>query len=109
MMRDFDQFIEERRKRSNGFTLFGKDYILPPTIPYDAVLRFQALSKRKRTDTIKDEELFQIFESLVGKETLEELRAYREFDVELMIEVMNYIFEVYNITDKGQSKEKKAE
>lgn len=111
-MKDFDTFIQERRLKGHSFKMFGTEYHLPPTIPYDAVLRFRALGKRSATDTVSDDETFDLFAALVGQTTVDSLRAHAEFDVELMTELMNYVLQVYGVTKAesgtGSPKGKKA-
>lgn len=111
-MRDFDTFIQERRLKGHSFKMFGTEYYLPPTIPYDAILRFRALGKRNATDTVSDEETFDLFAALVGQSTVDSLRLHAEFDVELMTELMNYVLQIYGVTKSeattGSPKVKKA-
>lgn len=111
-MKDFDTFIQERREKGHSFRMFGTEYHLPPTIPYDAILRFRALGKRNPTDTVSDDETFDLFAALVGQNTVDSLRIHAEFDVELMTELMNYVLQVYGVTktetNTGSPKGKKA-
>lgn len=108
MNRDFDLFIAERQKTAPSFKVFGKEYFLPPTIPYDAVLRFRALSKRKKNDEMTEDEVFTLFESLVSKVVVDELRTHAEFDIDLMTEVMKYVLEVYGVASSGTNPKAKT-
>lgn len=109
MKKDFDLFIAERQKTAPSFTAFGKEYFLPPTIPYDAVLRFRALSKRNADDAMTEDEVFTLFESLVGKVIVDELRTHAEFDIDLMTEIMKYVLEVYGVASSSPNPKAKRE
>jgi hypothetical protein len=105
--KDFTQFVEERRKISPTFTIFGNTYTLAPTLPYDAVLRFQALQMRNASDELSADDMFALFESMVGKDTVDDLRKYAEFDVETMTEILKYAFEVYGVRNEESEDETK--
>jgi hypothetical protein len=104
-MKDFDLLLNERREKGHSFKMFGEVYYIPPSIPYDAVLRFRALGKRGATDTVSDDETFDLFESLVGSATLSELRKHSEFDVEIMTTLMQHILEIYGVTNTAGATE----
>jgi hypothetical protein len=99
-LKDFDAFIKERNKKNKkGFRAFGKTYTLPASIPYDAMLRIRALSKNTNKE-IGEEEVFTLFESLVGRATIDELRTHAEFDMDFMTELMKYTLEQYGMTNE---------
>lgn len=98
--KDFTKFIEERRKEAPSFQLFGEIFYLPPNIPYDAVLRVQALNNRDKTDELQDNDVFLLFKSIVGEDNEARLRKYGEFDVDVMVELIKYCLEVYGVTEE---------
>lgn len=95
--RDFDQYLKERQNKSSSFTLFGQTITLPPTLPYDAVLRFNALQDQKETDEIGKDDMFSIFESVVGKKNIDKLSGNVEFDIDLMVEIIKFALEAYGV------------
>ena len=103
--KDFTKFIEERRKDAPKFILFGEEYILPPSLSYDAMLRFQALQERQQTDELSTEDVFQIFKAVVGEDNESRLRKHGEFDIDLMSEVIQFCLQAYGITDSVEEVE----
>lgn len=101
MKRDFDKFIKERKgTRTHSFIMFGVEYTLPPTIPYAAVLEFTALQKRDATEEISNDKLLELLAALIGKNNVTELIKFVEFDMEVAIELMNYVLEIYNLKSR---------
>lgn len=106
MKRDFDKFIKERKgTRAHSFTIFEEEYSLPPTIPYAAVLEFTALQKKEKDEEIANDQLLELLSSLIGKRNVDRLITYVEFDMEMAIELMNYVLEVYGLKQKPQTAE----
>lgn len=97
--KDFDSYLQERRKLSSEFTVFGETFILPPTIPYDAVLLFEMLQERGQSEEVSGETLFDIFQAVIGKANVDKLRQHVEFDVDLMTEIIKYALDVYGVTE----------
>lgn len=100
--RNFDTFVQEKRKESLEFKLFGKTHTLPPTLRYDAVLELQRLAKRDKSDEVSTDEAFAVFELFIGTETLAELRLNPEFTVEVAAELTKWILEEYGLTQKTE-------
>lgn len=93
--KNFDAVIAERQNRGHSFELGGITYLLPPSIPFDAVLRFADLSKRGKDAEVDQMEVIDIFKALVGEDNFTKLRANVQFDSELMLEIMNFILSIY--------------
>lgn len=97
--RDFDAYLTERRKKTDrGFKMFGKKYVLPPTIPFQAVILFGDLKNRKKDQEVSETELEEIMSALIGESVLTELKTHPEFDVDLLTELMSYVLESYGVT-----------
>ena len=98
MKRDFDKFISERRKnKPNSFTMFGTEYHLPPTIPYEAVLQFNALTSEDKDTEVGNDKILMLLDSLIGRSNIDLLKAHVEFDMDLAIELLNYLLDVYGL------------
>jgi hypothetical protein len=99
--RNFDDMIAERKAVSPSFEMFGKVYILAPSLRYDALLELHHLAKRKNDEVVSDDDTFSVFESVLGKETLDELRAHTDFDVDLAAEIVRWVLDQYGIGQKA--------
>lgn len=94
---DFDKYIKERRAFSPALTLFGKTYLLPPTIPYQAMLYIQ--SNPAGAFQGEEDQLY-FFELLLGgKEAIEEWKKYPEFDMDLISKLTDWVLEEYRDID----------
>lgn len=106
----FTHLINERKDRSHSFEFDGDTYLLPPTLPFDAVLRFAELSKRGADAQVQDMEIVDIFKSVVGEDNFMRLRKHVHFDIEMMIEMLNWVLSIYGTTEatgpKGKVKGK---
>lgn len=100
--RNFDDMIAERKAVSPSFTMFGKVYTLSPSLRYEALLELHRLAKRQKDEVVSDDDTFVVFESVLGKDTLDELRAHDDFDVDLAAEVVRWILEQYGIGGKTE-------
>lgn len=104
--KDFDSYRKEKKQEPVSFTLFGKEWLLSPTIPYDAVLELKALGKREDTETkVTDDDIDTLLVKFVGEDTLAALRKYQEFDYELAVEVLGFVMEEYGLRGKEEEKE----
>lgn len=96
-IKDFDAYLSERRQKStNGFILFGKEYLLPPTMPFDAVLMFKEMQDRGEDTKLEYEDIVPVMEAIVGKDVFDEIRSHHEFDMDLMLNVLKYVMDAYN-------------
>jgi hypothetical protein len=105
-MINFDEYIAERKKKSPQFTLFEKEYILPPSIPYRAVVYLQSLNKRNADDQINDEDILHFFALLLGKDAIATWQDNVNFDIDLIVHVMGWIVNQYGLTPKVATEKK---
>jgi hypothetical protein len=98
--RDFNTFIAEKKKSAPSFTMFDRTFILPASLRYDAVLELQRISKRNDEDEMSDEDTFNIFELFIGGQTLEELRQYDDFTVDVAAELVRWALEQYGLINQ---------
>lgn len=98
MKKNFDTFLAERRKnKPNSFIMFGTEYHLPPTVPYEAVLQFNSLGLEDKATEVSNDRILTLLESLVGKDNLKSLTVHVEFDMDLAITLLNYLLDVYGL------------
>ena len=96
--KNFDDFINERTNRNVYFQVFGKTYELAPTLPYQAVLEFKRLAKRSKDTNLTDDDIFRIFESVVGTDIRQELSKNPRFDMELALSILNHLMSEYGLS-----------
>ena len=106
---NFDEYIAERKKSSPKFTLFETDYTLPPSIPYRAVLYLQSLNKRKADEQVSDEDILHFFALLLGKDAIANWQDNANFDIDLIVHIMSWIVQQYNLAPKAQTEGKATE
>jgi hypothetical protein len=106
-MKNFDEYIAERRKKSPKFTLFGTEYALPPSIPYKAVLYLQSVQKRGNDAPINDEDILYFFEILLGKEHVKAWQEHEDFDIDLIVTILSWVIGEYGLNAKPDEPEKK--
>jgi hypothetical protein len=104
-VKNFDNYLKERQKTGSEFIVFGQTIQLPPTLPYDAVLRFSALSKRNENEEVSHDDLFLIFESVIGEKNVDKLKGHVEFDIDLMTEIIQFALEAYGVDQKREQTE----
>lgn len=98
--RDFDKFIAERRKKKpNGFTMFGTEYHLPPTVPYQAVLEFSALAQEDKDKEVGNDKILVLLAALIGADNVKALSSNVEFDMDIAVELLNYVLEAYGLKE----------
>jgi hypothetical protein len=95
--KDFTRFVEERRKQAPSFVAFGETFFLAPSLPYDAVLRFQQLQSTNKDVQLDEDHIFVIFEAVIGKSNIDKLRMYAEFDIEFMTELLKFALQAYGV------------
>lgn len=103
--RNFDKYIEERKNKRKEFALFGEKFYLPPTLSFDAVLRFKELGSRDKNETLNDLEVLDIFASIFGEVTLKRIKEIdtdNNFDIDLASELMKWALEEYGVTNKEE-------
>lgn len=101
-IRNFDEFRKERNAKAPKFTLFDREWVLPPTLRYDGVLAFQRLAKRDKSEVLSDEDAFATFEAVLGPEIFNQLRQFTEFDVELAAEVTAWALAAYGLKSETE-------
>ena len=98
--KDFDKYIKERQKeRGISFTVFGDTYFLPPTLPFEVVLFMQTLQGRDKDEKVDSTFVYDLFEKTIGSEQFRQIRAHPEFDTDLMLELIKYIFSAYGLSN----------
>lgn len=98
--KNFDTYLEERKKKSPSFEMFGKEYVMAPTIPFAAVLSFRALSEKNKNEELQNMEILDLFKDIFGQDTLDSLSAHKEFDIDMAMELMKWAFEIYGVSTK---------
>lgn len=94
--KDFDAYRKEKNQTPVTFTLFEKEWILPPNLSYDTMLDLKALARREDKETrITDEEVDTLLLKILGKKVLSDLREYAEFDYELAYEILGWVMDEY--------------
>lgn len=106
--RDFDKMLDERRETAPRFKLFGKEYILTPSLRYDAVLALQALAKRSKEDNVSDDDAFKTFELILGKDNLEDLRMHDDFDVDMAADIVKWAMSMYGFGEENDEETPKV-
>jgi hypothetical protein len=97
---DFDKYIKERRAVAPAFTLFGKTYRLPPTLPYQAMLYIQGDSASLGNSQKGEDDDLYFFELLFGnKDAINEWKVNPEFDMDLISKLTNWVLEEYREID----------
>lgn len=104
-IKNFDKYLKERKKQSSEFILFDQTIVLPPTLPYDAVLRFNALQMRNASEELSLDDMSSIFEAVIGKSNVELLIGHVEFDIDLMTEIIKFALESYGVGNDSKSVE----
>lgn len=107
--KDFTRFRKEKEKDSPILEFNGKEYILPPTMRFEAVLAFKSLNERQKDETLNDMEVLDIFAALFGKRILDELMKEQEFDIDTASDMMKWALEQYGVStaDKEDNSTKK--
>lgn len=96
---DFDKYIKERRSLSPSFTLFGENYKLPPTIPYQAMLFIQG-KYLNGSNSMKDDDELYFFELLFGtRDIVDKWVQNPEFDMDLISKLTDSILDLYRDID----------
>lgn len=99
-LHDFDKYIKERKKVSPTFVLFGKTYVIPPSIPYKAMLYIQQLTAKDKDEYIQDDDLVYFFELLFGNsEDVESWKNHPDFDIDLINKMINWVLDQYGLSD----------
>lgn len=105
---NFDEYLKERAaNRDYEIILFGETYKLPPSLPYQIVLFFKSLSTRKQDEMVDDEMIIDMFSLLFGKENVKKMQTRLEFDVDLMLEILRNVLEMYGVTKKADESDPK--
>lgn len=101
---DFDKYIKERRRTSPKFTLFGKDYTLPPSMPYNAMLYIQSLTTNGSQEGLKNEDLLYFFKLLFADhvDEIENWKNHPDFDMDLIGNMTSWVLDAYNDSDPKQ-------
>ena len=107
--KDFDKMIRERKESAPKFTLFGKEYVLSPKLRYDATLQLNLLAKRQSQENITEDETFAVFESVLSAEILNDLRAHKDFDVELAADIVKWALAQYGLNSDETEEETTTE
>lgn len=106
---NFDQLIRERKKKSHQFKMFEKVYTLPPSLPYAAMLEFVAFKNKQASETVDDTQLLNLFQTVFGKDIVDSLATHAEFDIEVMIFLLQWALQKYGVANGDNEKKGKAE
>lgn len=104
---NFDQLIRERKKKSHQFKMFDKTYTLPPSLPYAAMLEFVAFKNKQVSETVDDTQLLNLFQTVFGKEIVDSLASHAEFDIEVMITLLQWALQKYGVAGETDTKKGK--
>lgn len=97
---DFDKYIKERKKTSPSFTLFGQTYVIPPSMPYKAMLYIQQLTSKNKDEVVEDDDLIYFFELLFANQVpLDDWKKQPDFDVNLISYMINWVLDQYGFAD----------
>lgn len=103
---NFDEmFSQEVEKESHKFILFGKEYFLPPTVPYGVVLRYHRLSQLSEDTEVPDTIAFDLLTDILGKDTINELSSNPQFDVNKAMIVLKHAMQIYNLVKDEEEEE----
>ena len=101
---DFDKYLKERAANRNySIKLFGNTYTLPPSLPYQVVLFFKSLATRSSDDVVDDEMIIDMFVLLFGKDAVADMKSKIDFDVDLMLEILRNVLEMYGIAKQAET------
>lgn len=108
VIKSFTSFVEEKKKHAPKFELYGEVYTLPSALSYDAVLQLQALRQRGKEENVEENEVFDIFSTILGRDNVIKLRKQDDFSVDVATEMVQWALGVYGLTGGSDPKDQKA-
>lgn len=107
---NFDEmFSQDVEKKSHPFVLFGKEYVLPPSVPMGVVLRYHRLAQLGEDAEVPDTIAFDLLIDILGESTVTEIAKNNpQFDVEKAMVVLKWAMGKYNLVREEETPKEKT-